>query len=498
MRNTSFLSHAAVYALGEFLVMSAGLILLPLYTRRLDHEAFGTLELLERFADVLAIGLFTRGVPFAVLVFYKQARDDDERREVVSAGWLLSLGGAALGGALVLPFAAPLGAALALKDSALLCVAVLANFLDSATTVGMAVRQARMESLRYVGLALAHLLLKVALSIYFVVGLGWGVWGIAVASLLRAATLVLFLAIGDLRRSARLPSAALLRRMVSFILPFVPMGLCGFLLNSGDRFFLLPHGGREAVGLYGLGYRLALLVGIFSLTPLYRVWSVRLHDAARSDDAPDVFGRVTTRLLAAYTFVGLGLCLFADEAVRVLGGEGYAAAAEVVPPTVLAYWFTGAAMLADAPFHVRRRGGPKLAVTLTSTAAMLGLYALLIPAHGCLGAALATLAGFVFHAALTWTVAGRLFPIRYEFGRLAALLVSAAAVWAIGRLLPFAAWAVPVKALLWAAWPALLWAGNLVSAEEKYLARETAQQALAAVRRAASLARPAPTVPKGP
>lgn len=497
MAKHSFLGHAAVYALGEFLLLAGGFVLLPLYTRRLDGSAFGALEVLERFSDVLAIGLLTRGIPLATLVFYKQARDDAERREVVWAAWLLALAGVGFGCAVVLPLAGPLGDLLGLDRAALLQVAVVANLLDSAAVVAMAVLQARVESGRYVAVAGVQLLLKVALGVYFVVGLGWGIWGIVVASLLRAGVVAGCLVVRELRRGFRLPRAALVYDMLRFVLPFVPVGLCAFVLNSGDRFFLLGHGGPAAVGVYGLGYRLAILAGLFSLTPLYRVWSVRLHDAAAAPDAPAVFGRTATQLLAAYTFLGLGLCLFADEAVWFLAGTGYAAAVPVVAPTVFAYWFSGAAVLADAPFYLRRRGGLKLAVTLASTAVMLALYTLLIPAHGCLGASLATVGGFVCQAVLTWAVAQHVFPVRYEFARLGALLLTAAVCWGVSLLLPASAWAIPVKAALWVAWPALLWATGLVSPAEKQAARAVVGDAVAGLGRLTLRARRVPRSPAG-
>jgi hypothetical protein len=64
-------------------------------------------------------------------------------------------------------------------------------------------------------------------------------------------------------------------------------------------------------------------------------------------------------------------------------------------------------------------------------------------------------------------VTQRIFPVRYEWGRLLGLAGSAAALWAGGRLLPEAPWAVAVRVGLWLLWPALLWAGGAVSAEEK-------------------------------
>jgi O-antigen/teichoic acid export membrane protein len=263
-----------------------------------------------------------------------------------------------------------------------------------------------------------------------------------------------------------------LRAMAWFALPFVPAGVGLFLLNSGDRFFLVRHVSAAAeIGAYALGYKLAMVVKEFSRQPLYMVWSARMYDAARRPDAAVVFGQVFTRVLGVYTAVGLGLCLLQDEVILFLTGGGYCDAAGIIAPVVLAYLFVTAADLMDAAFYVRRRTAWKTPVMLASTVVVLALYALLIPRYGKYGAALATLFGFLFHALLTGIVAQRVFPVRYEWVRLAALLTTATGIWLLSRLLPVSWWLLPVKAALWLAWPLLLWLGNVLSEEEKEWAR---------------------------
>jgi len=166
----------------------------------------------------------------------------------------------------------------------------------------------------------------------------------------------------------------------------------------------------------------------------------------------------------------------------------------VIPIVVLAYYCLTAADLMDAGFYVSRRTVWKTPITMASTAVMLTLYALLIPGHGASGAALATLGGFAFHAALTWRVTQRVFPVRYEWGRTAAALSLAVAAWLASRLVPPGPWAVPLKAALWPAWVLTLWYGGLISPFEKQQARELVVAAINLARRRA----PAPREPAVP
>ncbi len=107
--------------------------------------------------------------------------------------------------------------------------------------------------------------------------------------------------------------------LLRFALPLMPGGLCFFVMNHGDRFFLGYFGPPEEVGVYALGYKIAMTVSIFSLSPLYMVWSARMFGVARLPEAPVVFGKMFTRILSVYVFAGLGVCLFGHEAIEVLG-----------------------------------------------------------------------------------------------------------------------------------------------------------------------------------
>jgi O-antigen/teichoic acid export membrane protein len=313
---------------------------------------------------------------------------------------------------------------------------------------------------------------RVALCVVLVAWLDWGVTGVLTATVLTGAVYGISMSLRELARSRARPSTGQVRELLRFALPFVPGGLCFFLLHHGDRFFLLRWCGREEVGFYALGYKLALAVSMFSLTPLYMVWSTRMYAVAREPDAAQTFGRAFTRILAAFLFVGLALCLLQDELVALIAGPAYAAATQVVPAVVLACFFQAAASLMDAAFYVRHRTGLKLGITVSATAVVLVLYMVLIPRYASQGAALATLGGFAFLAVCTWAVTQRIFPVRYEWPRLVALLALTAAVWLLSRLLPVGGWAVAAKVAMLLGWPLLVWWTGLVSRDEKEQARD--------------------------
>src|SRR6185437_6103589 len=452
-----------------------GFVLLPLYTHCLTPSDYGVLEVLGRLAETVGTCLMFGGFRQALLTFYQQSPHEADRRRVVAT--TLSLFGitSLLGGGLVLALAGPLSGlmnAFFHDDTGgispvLLRLAILAILLEPLSQIPLTLLQARVESVRFVSITLAQFLVRIGLCVLFVKCLDGGVMGALGATVLMGAIFGLGLCTRELLCRPAWPDLNQLRGLLRFALPLMPGGLCFFLLHHGDRFFLLRFRGTEDVGTYALGYKLAQAAGTFSLAPLYMVWGAHMYKEARGADAPVVFGTVFTRILASYLLVALGLALFQDEVVILLGGAAYAQASAIVTPVLLAYFCQSAASLMDAGLYVRRRTGLKLATTLATTVVMFALYAVLIPRYGSMGAAIATLIGFAFLAVCTWAVTQRVFPVHYEWSRLLAMLGLAMGLWLVSRLFPAAPWTWPAKVGLWLLGPIVVWCTGLMSHREK-------------------------------
>ena len=424
----SFLTHAVVYGLGALLMQATSVVLLPLYTHYLRPADYGILDILNRTGDVLTVVLMTNGLVGAAFSFYCQAESDEERAGVASTVNLVVWMGMAAGLTLAVCGSGLIDALLGIGNRRLTVLGLCASFVQLLPIMPMALMQARVESLPYILASVLTLLLRLGLIIAAVVIGGWGIWGVLGGSLCACLISGAVLTLREFRKTGFRPDMSRLPDVLRFAWPFLPGGLCGFVINSGDRFFLLRYAGAHDVGLYSLGYRLASCVGLVSFTPLFKVWSAKMYDAYRRPDGAIVVGQMITRILSAVVFVGLGLCLFQREVLFVFSTSAYANAAAVIVPLVVAGLFLNAQVLMDGTFYVYRCSVYKLGITLSVTAAIVVLYSLLIPRYHAMGAAFAVLIAFALYAAITFAVSQRVFHVRYEFGRLLFILGSAAAL----------------------------------------------------------------------
>ncbi len=475
--NRSFLAHAAIYGFGALALQAASVILVPLYTRCLTPAEFGVLEMLSRIGEVFSVCLLANGIRLAAFTFYCQATTEQNRKRTATTvifAQLILLAASALLAAALIPY---LDLLTGIDDSTMVLFAILLVMLEGITAVPLTLIQARVESAYYVWVTAAMFCFRVTVTILAVAGFGWGVWGVLGASALTSVLFGAYLTGRELRKSSFLFDARELREVLKFAVPFLPVGVCGMLLHNGDRFFLMNFGGADQVGQYALGYKLVWAVTLLSTGPLCQVWSASMYQIFTLPGASAVVGRANTRILAAYLFAGMGLCIFDEQWLAILAPPSYSAAHTVIWPITLAYFFWIAANLMDATLWVHRRSGLKFWIILASTSVAVTLYALLIPRYGTMGAAYATLVGMLVHCAITCVVSQRVFHVRHEFGRLSVMLGSAVALTAashhVGNNIP----GLLEKLALWLAWPVLLWWTGVATQDEKYVVRAVCRRA---------------------
>lgn len=473
----AFLKHALTYGSGVVLLQAASVVLIPLYTNYLPPSEFGAMDVLQRIGNVFTILLMTGGVRLAAITFYCQAVDERERERTASTVIVAVLAILAFSAALLLPLAGPVSPLLGLDRPSLFVLAVGTTLLEVLPMIPMALMQARVESFAYVACNLGMFFVRVALVSVALVVFDLGLWGIFGATGLTSLLFGVALTVRELRRGALRPDWGRVVEVIRFSLPFVPGGILMFLMHSGDRFFLLEYADLAALGVYALGYRLATATASLAFGPLMAVWNARVHSEIKRPDASVHVGRMTTRILAVFLFASLGVAIFAEEIVTILGTSQYVGAGATIAVILLACFFQYWSHLMDLVFYVFRRTGLKPWITLGSTAVTMLLFAWLIRDYGVHGAAWAKVVGFACHAALTLLIAQRVYRVRYEFSRIGAMLGLAVVLALCARWFEVTPAGIAAKACLLLIWPAALWITGLFRDEEKDFVVGTIQSA---------------------
>jgi O-antigen/teichoic acid export membrane protein len=480
--NRHFLTDAMIYGIGGIVIQLASVALLPLYTRCLAPSDYGIMEVIERIGEIINICLMTSGVRQAAFAFYLQAgsRAQRERVAITISTFLVAIFFLAGGTILALsPFLAP---RLGIANPWLLVFGVLAVLAELFLVIPLCLMQARVESMAFAVFSVLMLLIRIGLAVVFVAVFRWGVWGVY-GSLL--ATFVPFgaaLTWREIKRGSALIDWRKCREIAWFSLPFIPSGLCFFVLYNGDRFFLVGSSGAAALGIYALGCKVASIAGTVSWQPLFKVWSARMYEAFAKPDAAHAAGRMLTRLLAAYAFVATGLCLFNREALSVLSSAAYSQAGPVIGPMLLANAFMLASTFMEGVFYYWRKTHYKPWTAGVGMAFILALYAMLIPRYSIFGAVYASLFGYAAMALVTYFVAQRVFAVRYELVKIFLLAALSSTTSYAGSLLELGVGQFLIKCVMMLAWVAAISLFGIVSAQDRRIAISIAARALSLLR----------------
>ncbi|HEX4669554.1 MAG TPA: lipopolysaccharide biosynthesis protein [Solirubrobacterales bacterium] len=461
----------AAYTAASILSKVIAVALLPLYTRYLTPADYGAAEVM--FAAIVSASIVVRfGLIEAVLRFYY--KDDEDPDRVVASSFAGLFWFATIGALIALPFARPISEALLDRpapDLARISIGGLwvLTMFEFMLTLFRLEERAR----AYFVTTIVNVLVTIGLTVVLVVGAGEGARGLLVGSYASGAVFVLGLIVLQRRRLSLLFDQALLRRLLRFGLPTMPAEASLYLLNFVDRIIIVRSVGLAEAGLYSLAVKFAQAVNVL-VRGFQLAWPPLAYSIRDDDEARRAYATVVTLFVAGCAFVVTGIWLFARWIVRALAAPEFFHSYEAVG--LIATAVTLYALYMVLVVILGRTGRTEFnfpaAIAALITNVVLNL--LLVPPLGIVGAGLALVASYVVVLTLMYVFTQRLFPVPYQWGRLARIVLISAVLVGAGELLVETSGFAGLlgRAALFAAYPVALFAsGFFTPGERVWLAR---------------------------
>jgi O-antigen/teichoic acid export membrane protein len=461
----------AAYTAASILSKLIAVALLPLYTRYLTPADYGAAEVL--FAAVVAASIVIRlGVIEAVLRFYYKAGEDPAR--VVSTSFAALFWLATAGALIALPFAGPISEAL-LDEPAPDLVRISIGGLWVLTLHEYLLTIFRLEerARAFFGVTIANVLAAIGLTVALVVGADEGARGLLLGSYVSGAAFVLALIVVHRRRLSLRADRPLLRRMMRFGLPTMPAELSLYMLNFVDRIIIVRAAGLAEAGLYSLAVKFAQAVNVL-VRGFQLAWPPLAYSIRDDDEARRVYASVVTWFVAVCAFVVTGMWLLSRWIVRALAAPEFFASYEAIGLISTAVTLYALYMVQLVILGRTGRTELNLPATIVALVANVALNLALVPPLGIVGAGVALVASYLVVVAAMYGFTQRLFPVPYEWARLARVVLVSAALVGLGELLvPTEGFAgLAVRAALLLAYPLALFAsGFFTPGERRQLAR---------------------------
>src|SRR5688572_2455766 len=462
--------HTMIYAVGNLLSRALSVVMLPIYTRYLTPADYGVLELIGMTLEVIAIFAGAQ-IALGIFRYYHKAESEVERNAVVSTA-LLGLGiSYVLVGAIALTAAVPISRLVwgSAANAGLLRLAAVGFILQSMLTVPLAYARVRDRALLFVGANAVKLLISLAVNLWLVVGLRWGVAGVLWSNIIANLIVGGWMAAWVVREVGLRISRRATRDLLRYGLPMMATWAATFIVTYGDRYFLQAKGGSAIVGLYGLAYTFGFMLALIGYMPFMQVWETKRFEIAKRPDRDALLADGFVYLNVMVVSVALGIALFVGDFLRIASAPPFHEAARLVPLILVAYVLQGWTSLQDTGILVRERTElVSLANWIAALVALAG-YALLIPRYMGVGAAMATVIAFAIRHVIVYSIAQHLWPVRYRWRPVLYVVGTALAASSATLLLPVVplAISIPVRVAIFVAYLLAVWNGPVLPARDR-------------------------------
>jgi O-antigen/teichoic acid export membrane protein len=483
-------STGAAYTAASIVSKLIAVVLLPLYTRHLTTDDYGEAEVM--FAAIVTVSIVVRfGLIEAVLRFYYN--EDEQPRRVVASSFAALFWLSTLAALVALPFAEPIGEALlnpkageVARATDLARISIGGLWILTMSEFLLTLFRLEERARAYFVTTILNVLATIALTIVLVVGAGEGTRGLLLGSYGAGAATVLVLIALHWRSLSLRFDRALLRRMFRFGLPTMPAEVSLYALNFADRLIILRSLGAAEAGLYSLAVKFAQAINVV-VRGFQLAWPPLAYSIRDDDEARDLYARVVTLFVAGCAFIVTGMWLFSRWFARILTTPEFFASYEAVGLVSTAVTLYALYLVLVVILGRTGRTEFNLPATLTALVVNIALNLALVPSLGIVGAGLALVASYLVVLALMYVFTQRLFPVPYEWGRLARIVLASAALVGVGELAMPTSGAAGFlgRAALLAAYPLVLYLGRFFTpAERSWIARLRHPAAIAAELRA--------------
>lgn len=445
------LKHFKNYFSGNLATKALGFISIPILTRLLSTNDYGTYQVFAAYIGLLTVLLTLNFHGSIARYYWDDPPDFDEFVGTSLAGSLFLLAISSLG---ILLFPEQITWILGIPAKLLIYLplmiamgVVYAVYNQICIATKESARATQFSLLRtYAGFTLGiSLVYLIPTSAYL--GIIWGQLG--------AGVIAVFYAARWLRKRMHWePSLAHLRFLGSYSIPLVPYTLSNVILGQFDRVMINSTLGASEAGLYSLAYNIGLIMSI--ITSSFQAALAPDWFRLMAEEAYDRIDALLSRTFKFTLLAALGLILFSQEMLIVLADTRFHVALPLIPIVVIGYIF-------DAMFKIYGRNiaytNKMIYMTLigvTASIVNIVLNIIFISRYGYIAGAYTTVVAFATMFGLAWWVAKyhlqqRITPLRVLFKPLVPFVVAVVLYYLLTAAAPSIGWNIGLKFTILAA-----------------------------------------------
>ena len=381
------LSNTAILGAGTFASKVLVLLLMPFYTSILSTSEFGTADLIAQTANLL-IPLAAVGICDGIFRFTLDSSED--KRSILSTGMAILLCGSA-----TLAVIMPLLGLFERLNGYLVLIALYVIAANLHAAFAGYIRALGRTTLFAVQ-GIINTALTILLNIVFLVVFDLGSVGYVLSVVVADLTMAIFLFfVARLARdlSPRWVSRDTAKAMLKFSVPYIPTTMLWLITSVSDRYIVTAYCGESANGLYAAAYKLPTLLSLVSGV-FVEAWHFSTVKDATEEEKADFFGTVYVNFMSVMMIGASVLIAGSKIFTRILLADSYYSSWKFVPILVLATAFSTLVSFLGSVYFLRKKSTRSMLTALAGAIINIILNFVMIPDHGPMGAAVATLISY--------------------------------------------------------------------------------------------------------
>ena len=392
-----------------FLSQFLGFITFPILTRWLSKEQYGMMGLVTT-TMLIAVALAKAGLSDGIIRLYKEYDSTPEHRNLFSStvivrGVILAFITTVMY-VIIFPF---LRQGLKIGQAYMTCFMVMAAYLFIRPLNIIVLNMLRIRGIiTFINVTgLIGRILSIGLSLFLLIYIVHDLYGyfIGIVSAEVIVSIILFRwFFKNYKIGLRNVSGDLTVRLIKFGAPLLLTELSFLLLTYIDRYMILAYRGENTLGLYSVGYNLAMYISdiitfslSYAIVPIY----VQVYSKEGKAKTEEFLRKSLHYLLIVLIPLCIGYYAVSEDLFTTLASRKYSSASTFSPLILVASLFLGMNSILNAGLYLMKKSKSILGIMIAGLIIKVIMNIILLPQYGAMGAAIATLIACLVTSGLT-------------------------------------------------------------------------------------------------
>jgi O-antigen/teichoic acid export membrane protein len=413
-----FLKDSVVYSASTLLSRGITILLIPLYTRFLQPEEYGALDLLTVMATIINY-IVALEISQGVARSYSDAKTGKDKSACVSSALWFAVCAYSIFLIIAFPFSSVIAEKLldTIRWKNAVEAVFVAIFANGIFFILQDLLRWQLKPLKHAVVSFVYTVVSSFVAIVFIVGLYSGIEGIIYGQCAGAIIGILVAwGNGAAKHWGLTFSWSEWIKMVQYSGPQVLSSIASYFALYLDRILIKQLMTLNDVGVYGIGARFGSIV-LLLMTGFQSALVPLVFQKHAEPDMPKQLSRVFSYFLVCALSAILFLCAFSRNIIWAFTTPNYYAAWSVIPLIASAVLLSNMYIF-TLGIYIARRTKIVLWITLTSSCMNIVSNFVLIPIYGLIGAASATLLSALFGFLCYLYFNQRYYPIPFDWKRI--------------------------------------------------------------------------------